>query len=102
MANPPNHAGEGSFQQLALSAYDRSHGDHVVGIGGMAHPEKEADRDNREKTDHDLRSPLEGRGHARFIQTLPQETQIVIHSLAVLCGELKHRHARAYRLDVTV
>jgi len=36
----------------------------VVGIGGMAHAEKEAHRDNRKKADHDLRSSLDGRSHA--------------------------------------
>ena len=55
MADPPENAGECSFQQVTLAAYDRSHGDDVVGIGGVAHPEKKAHRDNRQKTDHDLR-----------------------------------------------
>jgi hypothetical protein len=64
MADAPNNAGKRSLQQFALSAYDRSHGDHVVGIGGMAHAEKEAHRDNRKKADHDLRSSLDGRSHA--------------------------------------
>jgi hypothetical protein len=64
MADAPNNAGKRSLQQVALSAYDRSHGDHVVGIGGMAHAEKKAHRDNRKKTDHDLRSSLDGRSHA--------------------------------------
>lgn len=86
MADTPNNAGKRSLQQLALTAYDRSNGDYVVGIGGMAHSEKKPHRDNRKKTDHDLRFSLDGSGHARFIQTLLQETQILIHSLSVFGG----------------
>ena len=55
MANAPKDPGERGSQQIALPANDGGHGNHVIGIGGMAHSEKKSHRDYGEKTDHGLR-----------------------------------------------
>ena len=48
----PECPGQGSTAKLALPGHDGSHGDHMIGIRGMAHAKKEADGNNGEKWDH--------------------------------------------------
>src|SRR5262245_2230670 len=40
-----------------MTNYDRRHSDHVVGVGGMPHPEKKPERNHGEKRNHDRLAP---------------------------------------------
>jgi len=42
MPDSPHCSNPGSFRDRSLTGDDRSHGDHVIGIRGMAHPEEKA------------------------------------------------------------
>src|SRR5579864_1743869 len=52
MPDTPENSGPGSAANLVLPADNRGYSDHVVRIGGVAHPEKKTDGDDGEKTDH--------------------------------------------------
>src|SRR5439155_11690793 len=52
VTDAPQGADEGGAPDLALAAHDRGDGDHVVGIGGVPHPEEEAQEDHREERGH--------------------------------------------------
>ena len=45
----PNQCGP---RYIALLAHDGADGDDMIGIGGVAHAEKESQRDDGEKADH--------------------------------------------------
>src|SRR5215469_4448398 len=48
----PKCSNPGRLRDLALAAHDCGHGDHVIGIGGVAHPEEESECNDGEKADH--------------------------------------------------
>jgi len=103
VSDTPENAGHRSFQQVALAAYDRGHRNHVVGIGGMAHPEKKSHRDNREKTDHRVRFRcLACCKRAQLVKAGGQKAKEFAHSAAVFGRQLEDGHARAHSLDITV
>ena len=52
VAEAPERANHGRPHAVALVADDGGDGDHVIGIGGVAHPEKKSHRENGEKPDH--------------------------------------------------
>lgn len=52
VAESPKSADEGGFRKRAFAADDSGNGDDVIGIGGMAHAEEEADGENGESADH--------------------------------------------------
>ena len=52
MTNSPDNAGDRGPQQTPLATYDGGHRDHVIRIGGVAHPEKKSHRDDGEQVDH--------------------------------------------------
>ena len=54
MADAPQRADHGGVLDATLAANDGGNGDNMIGVGGMAHPEKEAQHDNGEKSDHRL------------------------------------------------
>ncbi len=54
MADAPKGADHSGVLDATLAANDCGDGDNVIGVGGMAHPEKEAKHDNGEKSDHRL------------------------------------------------
>ena len=60
VAESPEGADEGGFGEGALAADDGRDGDYVVGIGGMAHTEKEADSENGETAEHALAASFGG------------------------------------------
>src|SRR6185503_5852652 len=58
MPDAPQRTDQRRRSKFALAAYDRGDSDDVIGIGRMAHPEKEAQCDERKQRDHVRGSPL--------------------------------------------
>ncbi len=52
MSDAPERANHGGVAHFFVARDDRRDSDHVIGISGVAHPEKEAERDNGEQADH--------------------------------------------------
>ena len=52
VANAPKCSNQGRPHAIALITDDGRDRNDVVGVGGMAHPQKKSHRENREKTDH--------------------------------------------------
>src|SRR5580704_1472896 len=55
VANSPKSSDQRGPHTVALIADDGCHRNNVVGVGGMAHPQKKSHRENREKADHAFR-----------------------------------------------
>src|SRR5204862_6819471 len=53
MADSPEHSRPCGTCDLFLTAHDGGDRDHVVRIGGVSQPEKEADSDDGKKADHE-------------------------------------------------
>jgi hypothetical protein len=49
VADPPECADEARRPNRFFAAHDRRHGDHVIGIGRVAHAEKKPERQQREE-----------------------------------------------------
>src|SRR6185295_15229000 len=47
VAHPPEHADGGRSAQGPLAADDGGHGNHVIGVGRVPHPEEEAEEQHR-------------------------------------------------------
>ena len=52
MPDAPERANHGGVAHFFVARDDRRDGDHVIGISGVAHAEKEAERDDGEQADH--------------------------------------------------
>ena len=52
MSDTPERANHGGVAHFFVARDDRRDSDHVIGISGVAHPEKEAERDDGEQADH--------------------------------------------------
>lgn len=55
MAEAPDGAHPGGLCDVSLAADYGTDGDHVVGIGGVAHSKKETESDDRDEIDHEVR-----------------------------------------------
>jgi hypothetical protein len=64
MADSPKHTNQRSMADLSIARDDSGDGDDVVGIGGVAHPEKESKSDDGEQADHFRASLLTPRSGA--------------------------------------
>src|SRR4051812_1396944 len=51
VADAPKESRQGGAAQLALPAHDGGDRDHVIGVGGVPHPEKKSDRQDGEEAD---------------------------------------------------
>src|SRR5579862_1681323 len=54
VAHAPETANDGGMLHRSMARNDRRDRDHVIGVGGMAHAEKEAESDDGKKADHEL------------------------------------------------
>jgi hypothetical protein len=68
MAESPYDADSGRDGEASFAAQDSCDGDHVIGIGRVAHPEKESYRDYREKSDHGFEVIIFGMITERFAE----------------------------------
>src|SRR6267154_6783593 len=53
MTDAPQNPNEGRLSNGAFAANDGGNGDDVVGVSGMAHPQKETNRENGQSAGHD-------------------------------------------------
>src|SRR5258705_4935951 len=54
MTDAPQNPDEGRFSNGAFATNDGGNGDDVVGVSGMAHPQKETNRENGQSAGHGL------------------------------------------------
>src|SRR5882757_10347247 len=53
MTDAPQNPNEGRLSNGAFATNDGGNGDDVVGVSGMAHPQKETNRENGQSAGHD-------------------------------------------------